>query len=131
MSRVNIEGLQVDAEAAFEPIRHATHRRGAELERLVRSLSRRFDIDGRPLKTRPKGYDLDNPRIDPMTGGAGPSLHPAVDDRHRNAFIGPAVDEALGTAGRDLAAGRHHGDEIGPLATIGLGLGMLQLEGRN
>jgi hypothetical protein len=29
-----IEGLQVDAEAAFEPIRHATHRRGAELERL-------------------------------------------------------------------------------------------------
>ena len=29
-----IEGLQVDAEAAFEPIRHVTHRRGAELERL-------------------------------------------------------------------------------------------------
>lgn len=29
-----IEGLQVDAEASFEPIRHATHRRGAELERL-------------------------------------------------------------------------------------------------
>jgi CheY-like chemotaxis protein len=29
-----IEGLQVEAEAAFEPIRHATHRRGAELERL-------------------------------------------------------------------------------------------------
>jgi CheY-like chemotaxis protein len=29
-----MEGLQVDAEAAFEPIRHATHRRGAELERL-------------------------------------------------------------------------------------------------
>lgn len=29
-----LEGLQVDAAAAFEPIRHATHRRGAELERL-------------------------------------------------------------------------------------------------
>jgi CheY-like chemotaxis protein len=29
-----MEGLQVDGEGAFEPIRHATHRRGGELERL-------------------------------------------------------------------------------------------------
>lgn len=38
--------------------------RGAELERLVVAARRRFDVDGRPLKTRPKGYDADNPRID-------------------------------------------------------------------
>ena len=38
--------------------------RGAELERLVAAARRRFEVDGRPLKTRPKGYDADNPRID-------------------------------------------------------------------
>ncbi len=31
---VAMEGLQVDAEGAFEPIRHATQRRGGDLERL-------------------------------------------------------------------------------------------------
>ena len=38
--------------------------RGAELEKLVRSAKRRFDVDGQPLKTRPKGYDADHPRIE-------------------------------------------------------------------
>lgn len=37
--------------------------RGAELERLVATLGRRYQLDGRPLKTRPRGYDIDNPRI--------------------------------------------------------------------
>ena len=37
--------------------------RGVELERMVVALGRRFEVDGRPLKTRPKGYDLDHPRI--------------------------------------------------------------------
>jgi uncharacterized protein (TIGR02453 family) len=36
---------------------------GAELERLVASLGRRFEVDGRPLKTKPRGYDIDHPRI--------------------------------------------------------------------
>ena len=37
---------------------------GAELERILASLGRRFTIEGRPVKTRPRGYDADNPRID-------------------------------------------------------------------
>jgi uncharacterized protein (TIGR02453 family) len=37
---------------------------GAELERVLKGLGRRFEIDGRPLKTRPRGYELDHPRID-------------------------------------------------------------------
>ncbi|MBK9740706.1 MAG: DUF2461 domain-containing protein [Actinobacteria bacterium] len=37
---------------------------GAELERILAALAKRFEIDGRPLKTRPKGYELDHPRID-------------------------------------------------------------------
>ncbi len=37
---------------------------GAELERIVRSLARRFEVDGDPVKTRPRGYDADHPRID-------------------------------------------------------------------
>lgn len=36
---------------------------GAELERLIASLGRRFTLEGRPLKTRPRGYDIDHPRI--------------------------------------------------------------------
>ncbi len=36
---------------------------GVELERIVASLERRFTVDGRPVKTRPRGYELDNPRI--------------------------------------------------------------------
>ena len=36
---------------------------GAELERIVASLGRRFTVEGNPLKTRPRGYDADNPRI--------------------------------------------------------------------
>lgn len=38
--------------------------RGAELVRLVGAARKRFDVDGRPLKTRPKGYEADHPRID-------------------------------------------------------------------
>jgi uncharacterized protein (TIGR02453 family) len=38
--------------------------RGAELETLVRKAQRRFHVEGQPLKTRPKGYDIDHPRID-------------------------------------------------------------------
>jgi uncharacterized protein (TIGR02453 family) len=38
--------------------------RGAELESLVAKAGRRFHIDGQPLKTRPKGYDLAHPRIE-------------------------------------------------------------------
>jgi uncharacterized protein (TIGR02453 family) len=38
--------------------------RGAELVRLVAAAEQKFEVDGRPLKTRPKGYEADNPRID-------------------------------------------------------------------
>ena len=37
---------------------------GAELERIVASMRKRFEVDGRPVKTRPRGYEADNPRID-------------------------------------------------------------------
>lgn len=37
---------------------------GAVLERLVASAGRRFDVEGRPVKTRPRGYAADHPRID-------------------------------------------------------------------
>ena len=37
---------------------------GAELERILASLRRTWTIDGRPLKTRPRGYEVDHPRID-------------------------------------------------------------------
>lgn len=37
---------------------------GAELERTVTSLRRRFQVDGNPLKTQPRGYDVGHPRIE-------------------------------------------------------------------
>lgn len=37
---------------------------GAELERILRTMRRSWEIDGRPVKTRPRGYDADHPRID-------------------------------------------------------------------
>ncbi len=37
---------------------------GAELERILRSLRRSWEIDGRPMKTRPRGVDADHPRLD-------------------------------------------------------------------
>lgn len=37
---------------------------GGELEVLLAALPRRFELDGRPLATRPRGYDADNPRIE-------------------------------------------------------------------
>ncbi len=36
---------------------------GSELERIVASLGRRFTVQGNPVKTRPRGYEADNPRI--------------------------------------------------------------------
>lgn len=38
--------------------------RGAELEKMITALSKKFVFDGRPLKTKPRGYDADHPRID-------------------------------------------------------------------
>lgn len=37
---------------------------GAVLERILEVLPSRFELDGRPLVTRPRGYDANNPRID-------------------------------------------------------------------
>lgn len=37
---------------------------GAELERILRSLKRSWEIDGRPMKTRPRGIDADHPRLE-------------------------------------------------------------------
>ncbi len=37
---------------------------GVELERIVRSLRRPWAVDGRPVKTRPRGFDADHARID-------------------------------------------------------------------
>jgi uncharacterized protein (TIGR02453 family) len=36
---------------------------GAELERILASMTRRWQIDGRPVKTHPRGYSADHPRI--------------------------------------------------------------------
>ena len=58
---------------------------GAELERLVASLGKRFEVEGRPVKTRPRGYEADNPRIDLL--------------RNRQLTVGRnyPVDPSLGT----------------------------------
>jgi len=69
--QVSASGVMV-AGGWYAPLGQQIHRfreavdgpRGAELERLVAAARRRFEVDGRPLKTRPKGYDVDNPRID-------------------------------------------------------------------
>lgn len=69
--QVSATGLMV-AGGWYAPMGQQVHRfreavdgpRGAELERLVAAARRRFDVDGRPLKTKPKGYDAENPRID-------------------------------------------------------------------
>lgn len=37
---------------------------GAELERILRSLKRSWEVDGRPMKTRPRGIDADHPRLE-------------------------------------------------------------------
>lgn len=37
---------------------------GAELERILGTMKRSWEIDGRPLKTRPRGFDDDHPRMD-------------------------------------------------------------------
>jgi uncharacterized protein (TIGR02453 family) len=69
--QVSAQGLMV-AGGWYAPMGQQVHRfreavdgpRGAELERLVKAVRRRFDVEGRPLKTRPKGYEADNPRIE-------------------------------------------------------------------
>ncbi|RJO76337.1 DUF2461 domain-containing protein [Nocardia panacis] len=43
----------------------AEQARGAELETILAGLRKAgFDVDGEQLKTKPKGYDADHPRID-------------------------------------------------------------------
>lgn len=37
---------------------------GAELERIVATMRRSWEVDGRQLKTRPRGVDPDHPRLD-------------------------------------------------------------------
>lgn len=37
---------------------------GAELERILKSMGRTWEIDGDPVKTRPRGYAPDHPRIE-------------------------------------------------------------------
>ena len=58
---------------------------GVELERIVAKLGRRFTVDGNPVKTRPRGYEADHPRIGLL--------------RNRQLTAGRtyAVDAALGT----------------------------------
>ncbi len=36
---------------------------GAELERMLKSMKRSWEIDGDPVKTQPRGYSADHPRI--------------------------------------------------------------------
>jgi uncharacterized protein (TIGR02453 family) len=37
---------------------------GAELERILTGMRRKWQIDGRPVKTQPRGYAADHPRIE-------------------------------------------------------------------
>jgi uncharacterized protein (TIGR02453 family) len=37
---------------------------GAELERIVKSMKRTWEVDGQPVKTRPRGVPADHPRLD-------------------------------------------------------------------
>lgn len=68
--QVSAEGLMI-AGGWYSPQGQQVHRyreavdspRGAVLEALLPAVQRRFEVDGRPLKTRPRGYDLDHPRI--------------------------------------------------------------------
>ena len=69
--QVSSSGLMV-AGGWYTPLGAQVHRfreavdspRGAVLESLLPRLRRRFTVEGNPLKTKPKGYDLDHPRID-------------------------------------------------------------------
>lgn len=38
--------------------------RGAEVERLLAKIAKTFDVEGQPLKTRPRGFAADHPRIE-------------------------------------------------------------------
>lgn len=69
--------------------------RGAELEGLLRPLRRRFEIDGRPLKTKPKGYEADNPRIELLRFRAltvARTYAPGTDVGTRKAFTAIRAD---------------------------------------
>lgn len=69
--QVSAAGVMV-AGGWYAPLGQQVHRyraavdgpRGAELERIVASARSRFEFDGNPLVTRPKGYDADHPRIE-------------------------------------------------------------------
>lgn len=37
---------------------------GVELERMLKEIEKRYETNGNPLKTKPKGYDADHPRIE-------------------------------------------------------------------
>jgi uncharacterized protein (TIGR02453 family) len=55
--------------------------RGPELQRILAGLPRAFAIEGQPLKTRPRGFDADHPRIDLLRNRAltVARTHPAAD----------------------------------------------------
>lgn len=69
--QVSAAGLMV-AGGWYAPLGQQVHRyreavdgpRGADLVRMVAAARRRFEIDGDPLKTRPKGFDADHPRLE-------------------------------------------------------------------
>jgi len=53
--------------AQMQRYRHAVEGpAGAELERMIAQLGRRFAIDGDPVKTRPRGVAADHPRLELM-----------------------------------------------------------------
>ena len=69
--QISAAGIMV-AGGWYAPLGPQVHRyraavdgpRGAEVQRLVAKARRRFEVDGNPLLTRPKGYDADHPRIE-------------------------------------------------------------------
>lgn len=58
---------------------------GAELERILRSLRRRFTVDTNQVATRPRGYSADHPRLDLLR------------NRHLVAMRTHAADAQLGS----------------------------------
>ena len=69
--QISATGLMV-AGGWYAPLGEQVHRyreaidgpRGAVLEGLLPKLRRRFTVDGNALKTKPKGYEADHPRIE-------------------------------------------------------------------
>ncbi len=90
---------------------------GAELGPIVTALSRRFEIDGRPVKTRPRGYDADHPRIDLLRNRA------LVAVRHYPVEPSLGTRKALATVRSDWRALRPMiewlADNVGPATDPG------------